>query len=284
MGRRVARGSAAWAVSLFVIAGITQYAGAALAVGLFAQIGAVGVGWWRLTLAAAVMLAWRRPWRHRFSLARAVLFGVVLGVMNTLFYLSISTIPLATAVTVEYVGPVVLAALRGRGLHTRAALGCAALGVFLISGFSIDWSQPSSARGLLFAALAGAMWALYIVIGQRVAVAANPLDSLSVALAAGAVAIAPWALLTHEGDIRVLEPLQLAALLAVAVFSSVIPYGIDQALLGKLKPEIFAILLALLPSTALLMGVIMLHQMPTPVEVAGLVSVSVAVLLANRPD
>ena len=94
---------------LFILSGLTQYLGAALAVGIFGTVAAATVAWLRIAVAAVVLVLWRRPWRSRFTrqdLRTAVVFGVVLGVMNVAFYIAIDHLPLGTAVSIEFLGPV----------------------------------------------------------------------------------------------------------------------------------------------------------------------------------
>ncbi|NCD20528.1 MAG: hypothetical protein EOL89_11245, partial [Actinobacteria bacterium] len=107
-GEPVSQSRYAGAVGLFILGAVTQYVGAALAVGLFETMPAPTVAWWRIAIAAVVLLAWRRPWRRlpRETWGAAALFGVVLAAMNVAFYIAIDHIPLGTAVSIEFVGPV----------------------------------------------------------------------------------------------------------------------------------------------------------------------------------
>ena len=124
---------------LFVLSGLTQYLGAAIAVGLFDVLPPAVVAWLRLAVAAVVLVLWRRPWRSRGLWTRravlvTVVFGVVLGLMNVAFYVAIDHLPLGTAVALEFVGPVAVAAVTGPGWRDRVAIGVAALGVVLLAG------------------------------------------------------------------------------------------------------------------------------------------------------
>lgn len=278
----VSSGRYARAVALFVGAGVSQYLGAALAVGLFRLMPATTAGWWRIALAALVLLAWRRPWRGSFDWwGRAAVFGVSLAGMNLAFYAAIDHLPLSTAVSIEFLGPVAVVACAGRGWNQRLAIALAGAGVAVISGFGLDWGRPGTAVGLLFALLAGGLWATYIVLGRRQSLRVNGLDGLSVGMAVGAVVYAPLALPTAGAALT--APAVFAAVLGVALLSSVVPYAVDQLNFGALPAATFAILMALMPATSLLVGAVLLQQLPNSGEVVGLGLVSLAVLLANRP-
>lgn len=274
----------AGAVALFVVGGITQYMGAAVAVGAFEQIPALAVSWWRVALAALILLAWRRPWRgqDRTWWRSAVLFGVVLAAMNAFFYLAIDRIPLGTAVAIEFLGPIAVAAATGRGWNQRAAIAAGGLGVVVIGGLGLDWNTAGTGFGLAAALVAGAMWAAYIVLGMRLSTRAKGVDVLAVGMTAGMIVFLPLAFLTPPATFT--NPGLLAALLFVALASSVVPYVVDQLNFGILPPATFAILLALLPATSLVVGAIALAQIPGAFDLVGLGLVSVAVLLANLPS
>ncbi|WP_448073569.1 EamA family transporter [Georgenia yuyongxinii] len=272
------------APALFMLSGLSQYLGAAIAVGLFAVMPATTVAWWRIAVSAVLLLAWRRPWRQSWTwrhVGGSALFGVVLGGMNLLFYVSIDHLPLGTAVSLEYLGPVAVAAVGGRGRRIRVAIAVALLGVLAISGLGLDWSAPGTAVGVAFALAAGAAWAVYIVLGRRIAAGRSGLDSLAVAMAVGALVYAPVTAGTAGTPLA--APVLLLAVVGMGVLSSLVPYAIEQVALTRLSAATFALLTALLPATSLLVGLVVLAQVPTAGEVLGLVLVSVAVALASQP-
>nr|WP_210767840.1 EamA family transporter [Cellulomonas humilata] len=267
---------------LFILSGLTQYLGAALAVGIFGTVAAATVAWLRIAVAAVVLLLWRRPWRSRFTrqdLRTAVVFGVVLGVMNVAFYIAIDHLPLGTAVSIEFLGPVAVAALTGRGWRDRVGIAIAAVGVVLLAGVSLD-TGPDAVIGLVAIGVAATCWAAYILLGRRVARAATGgITGLSVAMAAGAVVLAPF---LAWGAGPVLRDPQLAALVVgIAVCSSVIPYALEQVVLRRVRAATFAVLLAMLPATAAVIGAVMLQQVPHGLEVVGLLLVSGAIVLTG---
>lgn len=270
---------------LFVVSGLTQYVGAALAVGLFAVLPAGTVAWLRIAVSAVVLLAWRRPWRVRElweprRLRVTVLFGVVLATMNVAFYVAIAHLPLGTAVALEFLGPVAVAAVTGTGWRDRAAIAVAAAGVVLLAGVSLD-TGPGAATGLVAIAVSAACWAAYILLGRRVARSGGPgASGLAVAMAAGALAFAPF---LAAGSGPVLHDAGLALLVVgIALCSSVVPYVLEQVVLRRVSAATFAILLALLPATAAVVGAVLLQQWPHGAEVVGLVLVSGAIALTAR--
>ncbi|WP_344248461.1 EamA family transporter [Isoptericola hypogeus] len=275
------------APALFVVSGLTLYLGAAVAVGLFDRLGAPTVSWWRIVLAAVVLLAWRRPWRRawtRRSLGVAALFGVVLAAMNVAFYVGIDHLPLGVGVAIEFVGPVAVAAVTGRGWRERLAIVVAASGVLLLAGVTLSSGLPREdvivGLGALLAA--AACWAGYIVLGKRVARAGagSGIDGLAVGMAAGALAFAPF---FGSSTAEVVgDPGLLAFLLVVAVCSSVVPYVLDQVVLRRVGTATFAVLLALLPATAVVVGAVVLRQLPTWPELVGLLLVSGAIAMTAR--
>ena len=281
LGRLVGRTPAP---ALFVVSGLGQYVGAALAVGLFATLPAAGVGWARIAVAAVVLVAWRRPWRMAWSrreLGAAVAFGVVLALMNVTFYLAIERLPLGTAVAIEFMGPVTVAVLTGAGRRERVGVALAAVGVVLLAGVTLV-EGSDAALGLAFITAAGACWGGYIVLGRRVALAGDGVTRLAVAMAAGAVVLAPA--LAGLGAPAFGQRRTALLLVGVAVLSSVVPYAVEQVVLPRVSAAAFAVLLALLPASAAVVGAVALHQLPGPAEVAGLVLVSVAIALTSRRD
>jgi inner membrane transporter RhtA len=263
---------------LFAVSGLSMYFGAAVAVWLFADIGPAAVTWLRQLGAAVVLLAWRRPlraaWRGR-SFRLAATFGLVTAVMNLAFYESIARLPLGTAVALEFAGPVVVAALGSRTRRDVAALLLVACGVLLIA--DVRWS--GSTLGVLFALAAAALWAGYILLGQRVARVGLGVDGLAVGFAVATVALAPLALGTGRAWG---SPRLLVLGIGVGVLSTVVPYALDQVVLRRLGRATFAVLLALLPVTATLTGLVLLAQVPSLPEALGILAVVAGVALRPR--
>ncbi len=263
---------------LFLIGGCSMYLGAALAVVLFDRLSPAGVAWLRMLAAALVLLAWRRPDRaawHGRRLALASGFGLATGVMNVAFYEAIARLPLGTAVAVEFCGPVAVAALGLRRVRDGAALVLAATGVVFIA----DVRLVSNPTGLLLALLAALMWAAYIVLGSRVARSGSGLDDMAVGFAVAALLLCPLALGTGPAWST---PTLLAIAAGVGVLSTALPYALDQVVLRRVGQARFALLLALLPVTASVVGLLVLGQLPHPLEAGGIAAVTVAVALRSR--
>ena len=260
---------------------LSQYVGAALAVLLFAKVPAAGVAWLRVLASAGVLVAWRRPWRTAWTtrqLRLVTAFGLVLATMNVTFYLAIDRLPLGTAVAIEFCGPIFVAALGSRTRRDYGALALATIGVLALA----DVHLAGSPDGLAFAIAAGVAWAGYIVLGHRMA--ADPgiraQDGLALGMAIGALAFAPILLGSSLPAWR--DPLLLAACLAVGILSSAVPYALEQIAMRRLPRARFALLLALLPATAAIIGALILGQVPTPVEAAGIALVVAASLLRTH--
>ncbi|MDO4259142.1 MAG: EamA family transporter [Actinomycetaceae bacterium] len=269
---------------IFIIgSALTQYIGAAIAVMLFTRIDAPHVAWWRLVIAGIVLLAWRRPWRDGLTkrdLAISALFGLILATMNVSFYSAISYIPMGTVVSVEFIGPVTVAVLRGRGWIPRIAALLALLGVSSIGGLGLNLTRTDDQLGVAWTLLAALAWGSYIVLGQKIAQNRSGITNLALGCASGAVIYAPilgpgaLAALSHS-DVMV-------ALLGVALLSTVVPYSLEALAMRKLSAATFALFTALLPASSALVGAIMLAQIPGIWEIIGLVLVSIAVWLATR--
>ncbi len=267
---------------LFVVGGVSMYVGAALAVGLFDLLSPSAVALLRLVGAGVVLIAWRRPgraaWRGR-RLGRAVAFGLATALMNVAFYEAIAGLPLGTAVAIEFCGPVAVAAASSRRARDVGAVVLAAAGVLLIA--DVRWA--GSPTGVLWALAAAAMWAAYIVLGKRVAGAGNGLDDMSVGFVVAAVVLSPLLLVGGPGSLSALgDPLVLLIAVGVGVLSSVVPYVIDQLVLRRLGQARFAVLLALLPATATIVGLVGLGQVPGVGEAIGIAAVVAAVALRSR--
>jgi inner membrane transporter RhtA len=262
----------------FLVSAVFHYLGPAFAVLLFAHAGVLGVVWLRIASAAAVFAVWRRPWRIFAGMSwpqRRVLIalGVVLGAMNACFYLAISMLPLATVGAIEFIGPIVLAAIGVRTPRNILALIMAASGGWILTGVQLG-GQP---LGLLFALANCALFMLYVVLGHRVAADGGSagIDRLGAAMLIALVTIFPIGI----GDAlpTFTQPVLLLAGVGVGICSSVIPYVCDQLAMARLPRATFALLLSLLPASAAVIGVLILHQVPAITEIAGIILVAAGV-------
>ena len=206
--------------------------------------------------------------------------GVVLGGMNACFYLAIARLPLGTVGAIEFLGPILLAALGARTLRNTAALLGVIAGVWLLT----DIRLSGALLGYLFAFANAAGFMLYTIVGHRLAAdgGANGVDRLGAAMAIALLAVSPLGLL--EAAATITHPLLLLAGIGVGVCSSVIPYVCDQLAMARLPRSTFSLMLALLPATAIAIGVLVLHQIPTLSELGGVGLVIAAVGLHRAHD
>ncbi|HET7683876.1 MAG TPA: EamA family transporter [Marmoricola sp.] len=261
---------------LLVFGGIVSVQfGGALAATLVPEIGAGGSVLLRVAFAAVLLLAVARP-RLRGHTGQAWLtvigFGVALGLMNWSFYGSLAHLPLGVAVTVEFLGPLLLTtALSRRGVDF-VAVAAAALGVLLISrALTVDWAELSWV-GLLLAATAGACWAAYILLSARTGAAFPQLDGLAIALVVSSFVVLPAGLGTAElwtAD-HVIKGVGLA------VLSSLLPYSLELLALRRMNASVFGILLSVEPAVAALAGLVILGQVLEPLQLVGLALVVLA--------
>jgi inner membrane transporter RhtA len=269
----------------FFVSAIFHYLGPAFAVLLFSSVTVLGVAWFRIASAAVVFALWRRPWRFFVGISwtqRRVLLalGIVLALMNACFYLAISRIPLGTVGAIEFLGPITLAALGARTPRNIGALILAAGGGLLLTDAHIG-GQP---LGYVFAFANSAFFMLYVVLGHRIAQdgGAAGIDRLGAAMLVALVTITPIGI---TGALPAMtQPLLLLAGFGVGVCSSVIPYVSDQLAMARLPRATFALLLSLLPASAALIGVLVLHQIPTLIEVVGILLVAVGVALHKEKE
>lgn len=267
-----------------VLAGILSVqVGASLAKEMFPLAGAVGVVTLRLVFAAAILLvAWRPSLRMtRQAWLVVALFGVVLGVMNLLFYEAINRIPLGVAVTIEFLGPLAVALAGSRrwldGLWALLAGG----GVLLLTdgGGAISW------LGVLFALGAAGCWASYILLSAKLGERTSGGGGLAIAMAIGGLVVAPYGITTAGAEM--LHPMVLAAGFGVALLSSVVPYSVELEALRRIPARVFGVLMSLEPAVAALCGLVVLGQALHPVQwiaVCLVVGASVGATRTNRPS
>jgi inner membrane transporter RhtA len=269
-----------------VTSAVFHYLGPAFAVLLFVRLQPLGVAWIRIAAAAVVLAAWRRPWHSWAKLDNhgrqlVVAWGAVLAAMNCCFYLALDRLPLATVASIEFLPVVALAALGARTPRNAAALVLAVAGVVCVTGVHL---AGDDALGVGLAALNAAGFAAYIVLGHRVAAAGatGGIDGLALAMLVACAVVTPataWAAVPAFDD-----PIALAAGVGVGLCSSVIPYVADQLAMARVPRATYALMVALLPATAALIGFIVLAQTPSPREAAGVALVVLGVALHRARD
>ena len=268
----------------FVVSAVFHYLGPAFAVLLFARVDVLGVAWLRIAAAALVFALWRRPWRVLRSAdpaARRLLlgWGVLLAVMNCCFYLAIDRLPLGTVAAIEFLPVIALAALGARSPRNAMALALAVPGVYLLTGVRLE-GEP---LGVALALANAVLFAAYIVLAHRVArlEQLGGIDGLAAAMLVAVVAVTPmggWEVLPALTD-----PVALVAGIGVGVASSVVPYVADQLAMARLARATYALMVSLLPATATVIGVVVLAQIPSWTEAAGVALVIAGVALHQQP-
>ncbi|MFL3002810.1 MAG: EamA family transporter [Candidatus Poriferisodalaceae bacterium] len=263
---------------LFVVGGISQYLGAATAIGLFDEIAPGGVAFLRVLGAALLLIGFRRSWRRSWSrqnLFWAGTFGASLALMNLFIYLAMDRLPLGNAVAIEFLGPIAIAAIGTKSVRSAGALLLAASGVLILAGVQGD----GTLLGVLFALMAGSMWAGYIVLGHRVARDGLAIDGLGVGMLIGAFVISPLGI--GEIDVAFSDLRILGLALAAGLLSNIVPYVIDQFVMKEITRSRFAFLQALLPVTATVVGFLSLGQSPSWAECLGIGSVILAIAISG---
>jgi inner membrane transporter RhtA len=246
-----------------VLAMISVQGGAALAKGLFPALGPAGTVGLRIGLSAVILLAAFRPRLNRLNAAqwRAVIpYGVVLGLMNMLFYISLSRIPLGLAVTVEFSGPLAVAVFGSRKVIDVLWVVLAAAGIALIT----PWSGSSGVDpvGVLLAGAAGACWAAYILLGGRLSRTLPGGAAVAVGMMVAAITAVPFA--AAVGGFAHLTASRFVAGIGVALLSSAIPYTLEMIALKAIPARTFGILMSMEPALAAFAGLIFLHEVLTP--------------------
>lgn len=246
-------------LGLLIIAMISIQSGASLAKSLFPVVGAQGTTALRLIFASLILLLVLRPWRARLtarSLRTVMLYGISLGSMNMLFYMSLQTVPLGIAVALEFTGPLAVALWASRKLIDFLWVALAVIGLLLLipigeSSTSIDLVGAGYALG------AGACWAAYIVFGQK-AGADNGIQTAALGVTIAALFIAPIGVV-HAGT-ALLDVSLIPAALGVAVLSTALPYSLEMVALTRMSARTFGTLASLEPVFAALSGLIFLHE------------------------
>jgi inner membrane transporter RhtA len=269
----------------FIVSAIFHYLGPAFAVLLFGHVTPLGVAWLRIATAAAIFAAWRKPWRsfagQSWSQRRLLLaFGVVLGVMNACFYLAIARLPLGTVGAIEFFGSIVLAALGARTRRNVLSLLLAIGGVWLLTDARLA-GQP---LGFALAFANCILFMLYVILGHRIAMDGGNtgIDRLGAAMLVAFFVISPVGIASATTAFA--HPQFQLAGIGVGVCSSVIPYICDQLAMARLPRATFALLLALLPACATIIGVLVLRQIPTAAEIAGVALVVIGVAVHQERD
>lgn len=253
--------------------------GSALSLPLISTVGPAGTAWLRLSMGAVVFLAIARPplrQVRRYDVPPLVGLGVTTGLVTIAFLAAIERIPLGTAVSVEFLGPLTVAAVRS---HSRRVLIWPALALVGVVLLGQPWQGDVNVAGLAFAALAAVGWGTYIVLTQRVGDRFTGVSGLSITIPIAAVTAAVAGIPQASGHVGFGV---LATAAGLAILLPVLPFALEMLALRQMTPTAFGTLMALEPAIGLTLGLVLLHQIPSPGQAAGIVLVVLAGAAAQR--
>ncbi|WP_394774078.1 EamA family transporter [Flavobacterium sp.] len=257
-----------------LLAIISVQCGAAIAKSLFPAIGAAGTASIRIGVSAIILLIAYRPnlkaiTREQWKIV--VPYGLSLGAMNLIFYLAIERIPIGLAVTLEFIGPLLVAIVGSKRLVDYCWVLLAAIGIALIA----PWTNARvNITGVAFALLAGALWAAYIVLGGKISKIMNGGEAVSTGMLFAALLILPFGF--YENGLANLTPKLFGMGIALALLSSAIPFTLEMKALGQLPPRTFSILMSLEPAAASICAFIFLQEHLSFYEILAVVCVVIA--------
>jgi len=261
-------------VPAVLLAIISVQCGAAIAKTLFPTIGAAGTASIRIGISALILLLAYRPnlkaiTREQWKIV--VPYGLSLGAMNLIFYFAIERIPIGLAVTLEFIGPLLVAIIGSKRLIDYCWVLLAAAGIVLIAPWS---NERIDSLGVLFALIAGAFWAAYIVLGGKISKIMNDGQAVSTGMLFAAILVLPFGF--YEDGLINLTPKLFGMGVALALLSSAIPFTLEMKALGQLPPRTFSILMSLEPAAASVCAFIFLQENLTFYEILAVVCVVIA--------
>lgn len=273
-------------IGLLLIAMASIQSGASLAKSMFPVVGAQGTTTLRLIFASIIMLALLRPWRARFNastLRSVIIYGLALGGMNFLFYMSLRTVPLGIAVALEFTGPLAVAIFASRRALDFLWIALAIVGLLLLiptgqTGASLDLTGAAYALG------AGVCWALYILYGQR-AGAENGIQTAALGVLIAALFVAPIGI-AHAGS-ALLTPALIPVALAVAILSTALPYSLEMVALTRMPARTFGTLMSIEPAFGALSGLLFLGEVLSLTQwlaILAIITASVGATLSMRKE
>ena len=267
------------APALAVVAMLSVQLGAALSTGLFEAVSPAGTAWLRLTFAGIVLVAFARPRLTGMTTEgrRAVLLlGAASAVITLAFIEAVARVPLGVAVAVEFLGPLAVAAVRS---PVRSALTWPALALLGVFGLTEPWEGSVDFAGVLFAALAAAGWAAYIVLTRRVGAELPGFQGLALSIPIAALLATPFG---APPALPALTPMIALQCLGLAVLLPLLPYALEMQALRRMTMSSFGTLMAVEPGIAVLIGLLVLAQVPAPWQVVGMALVVTAGIGAEQ--
>ena len=267
--------------SLAIGAMLSVQLGSALSVHLISKVGAGGTAWLRLTAGAVIFLVVARPplrslrW-HDAPILLAL--GVTTGLLTVAFLAAIARLPLGTAVAIEFLGPMTVAAVHSRSSRVLIWVGAAGVGVVLVTQ---PWHGHVSVSGVGYAGLAAVGWAAYIVLTQRVGDRFSGLTGLALTIPVAACTAAIIGIPQAAGHLTVEVVLTGVGL---AILLPVLPYSFELLALRRMTPTAFGTLMALEPAIGVMLGFLVLHQKLLLSQVVGILLVMLAGAAAQRGE
>lgn len=261
-------------VPAVLLAIISVQCGAAIAKTLFPAIGAAGTASIRIGVSALILFLAYRPNFKKITKEQWKIvtpYGLALGAMNLIFYFSIERIPIGLAVTLEFVGPLLLAIAGSKRWIDYGWVVLAAIGILLIAPWTNDRLDP---LGIIFALLAGSFWAAYIVLGGKISKIMKDGYAVSTGMLFAAILVLPFGFL--ENGLSNLTPKLFGMGVALALLSSAIPFTLEMKALGQLPPRTFSILMSLEPAAASICAFIFLQESLNLYEILAVVCVVIA--------
>ncbi|MFF2243783.1 DMT family transporter [Arthrobacter sp. NPDC058130] len=264
---------------LAVAAMLSVQLGSALSLDLITTLGPAGTAWLRLSLGAIILLTLARPplrTIRRRDMPTLLALGMATGLMSIAFLAAIEHIPLGTAVAIEFLGPLTVAAMRSHNARALLWPAAALLGVVLLTE---PWQSGFNPAGVGFAGIAAIAWAAYILLTQRIGDRFTGIGTLSLTVPIAAITAAVIGIPQAAGH---LTPGILAATAGLAILLPVLPFALEMFALRRMTPTAFGTLMSLEPALGVLLGLLVLHQQPSATQIAGILLVVLAGAAAQR--
>lgn len=265
--------------SMAVVAMLLIQLSSAFSVGLIDQVGAAGTAWLRISVGGVIFLLIARPPLRRIrrqDIPAILGLGAASGLMSVAFLSALEYIPLGTAVAIEFLGPLTVAAVRSGSARMLTWPALALVGVVLLTE---PWQGETNVVGIGFALLAGVGWGAYVLLTQRVGDHFTGISALSmtIPIAAAVTAFVGVPQVVAHFDWRI-----VLIVVGLALLAPVLPFGLEMLALRRMTPTAFGTLMALEPAFGVLLGLVVLHQIPSVVQGAGIVLVVMAGAAAQR--
>lgn len=261
---------------MVLIAIVSVQMGASFSVKLYPEVGAMGTSVLRQVFAAIILCAIFKPWQglpERKYWRDLLVYGVILGVMNMTFYLALARLPQGIAVALEFLGPLGVAIFASRRWLDAVWIVCAALGMFILLPIH-QAGQGIDPVGLIWALIAAALWAAYIIIGQRISRTVDAGKAVAIGMLISTFVVLPFGI-AEAGD-KLLQSSILLMGLVVSVLASAIPYGFEMVALKHIPAKTFSLMMSLEPVVAALTGLVILQQFLSWLQVAAIVLIIIA--------